>query len=47
MVYPVDFNAQMALNALYLSALGDMLNDKETSYHFKKAYFSLKTRSTR
>jgi neutral trehalase len=43
-VYPVDFNAQQALNALYLSALGDVLNDKEKSYRFKKHYFSLKTR---
>ncbi len=43
-VYPVDFNAQQAMNALYLSALGDVLNDKEKSYRFKKHYFSLKTR---
>lgn len=42
--YPVDFNAQVALNALYLSALGDILNDKDVSYKFKKVYFSLKTR---
>jgi len=42
--YPVDFNAQVALNALYLSALADILNDKEVSYKYKKAYFSLKTR---
>jgi neutral trehalase len=42
--YPVDFNSQAALNALYLSALGDILNDKEIAYRYKKAYFSLKTR---
>ena len=42
--YPVDFNAQVAINALYLSALGDILNDKEIAYRYKKAYFSLKTR---
>jgi neutral trehalase len=42
--YPVDFNTQMALNALYLSALADILNDKETAYQYKKAYFGLKTR---
>ncbi len=42
--YPVDFNTQVALNALYLSALGDILNDKEVGYRYKKAYFSLKTR---
>lgn len=42
--YPVDFNTQAAINALYMSALGDILNDKEVSYRYKKAYFSLKTR---
>ena len=42
--YPIDFNAQQALNALYMSALGDILNDKEKSYRFKRYYFSLKTR---
>jgi neutral trehalase len=42
--YPVDFNSQMALNALYLSALAEILNDKETSYQYKKAYFGLKSR---
>ncbi len=44
MVYPVDFNAQQALNSLYMSALGDILNDKELSFKYKKQYFSLKTR---
>ena len=44
MKYPVDFNTQVAINALYMSALGDILNDKEISYRYKKAYFSLKTR---
>lgn len=43
-VYPVDFNAQQALNALYMSALGDILNDKEISFTYKRHYFSLKTR---
>lgn len=42
--YPVDFNTQMAVNALYMSALADILNDKDTAYRFKKAYFGLKTR---
>ena len=42
--YPVDFNCQMALNALYMSELGDILNDKDVSYRFKRGYFSLKTR---
>ena len=44
MYYPVDFNAQQALNSLYMSALGDILNDKELSFKYKKQYFSLKTR---
>lgn len=42
--YMADFNAAMAMNALYLSALGDILNDKEASFQFKREYFSLKTR---
>jgi neutral trehalase len=43
-VYPVDFNAQQALNALYMAELGDILNDKEISFKYKRHYFSLKTR---
>ncbi|MBN1520370.1 MAG: hypothetical protein JW923_09795 [Spirochaetales bacterium] len=43
-VYHVDFNAAMAINALYMSALGDILNDKDTSFQYKRNYFSLKTR---
>ncbi len=43
-VYPVDFNACMAINCAYMSALGDILNDKEISFQFKRAYFSLKTK---
>ena len=42
--YPVDFNCQMALNALYMSEIGDILNSKELSFRYKRAYFSLKTR---
>jgi neutral trehalase len=42
--FPVDFNAMMAINVLYLSALADILNDKEASFKYKKQYFSLKTR---
>jgi len=44
MQYPVDFNAQQALNALYMSELGDILNDKEISFTYKRHYFTLKTR---
>ena len=44
MSYPIDFNSQMALSALYISNLADLLNDKEVSYRYKKSYFSLKTR---
>jgi neutral trehalase len=43
-LYLSDFNSAMAMNALYLSALGDILNDKEASFQYKRAYFSLKTR---
>ncbi len=42
--YPVDFNAQQAVNALYMSAIGDILNDKELSFRYKRQYFSIKTR---
>ena len=42
--YPVDFNSAMAINVLYMSALADILNDKEASFQYKKQYFSLKTR---
>ena len=42
--YPIDFNAQQTLNALYMSAIGDVLNDKEIGFKYKRAYFSLKTR---
>ena len=42
--YFVDFNAAMAINALYISALGDILNDKEVTYQYKRAYFTIKTR---
>ena len=42
--YPVDFNAAVAVNALYLSFIGDILNDKELSFRYKRLYFSLKTR---
>ncbi len=42
-VYPVDFNAMMAINVLYMSALTDLLNDKESSFQYKRRYFALKT----
>ncbi len=42
--YPIDFNSCMAINMAHISALGDILNDKETSFQYKKMYFSLKTR---
>ena len=42
--YPVDFNTVVALNAFYLSEIGDILNDKELSFKYKRLYFSLKTR---
>ena len=42
--YLIDFNACMAINVLYLSALGDILNDKETMFQYKRTYFTIKTR---
>jgi len=42
--YPVDFNSAMAINAAHMSALGDILNDKDIGFQYKRAYFSLKTR---
>lgn len=42
--YLVDFNSAMAINAAHMSALGDILNDKELSFQYKRQYFSLKTR---
>lgn len=43
-VYPVDFNAIVALNAMYLSEIGDILNDKELSFKYKRLYFSIRTK---
>ncbi|MDR1072092.1 MAG: hypothetical protein LBL45_00230 [Treponema sp.] len=42
-VYPIDFNAMMAINVLYMAALTDLLNDKEASFQYKRQYFALKT----
>jgi neutral trehalase len=41
--YPIDFNAMMAVNVLYMAALTDLLNEKETSFYYKRQYFALKT----
>ena len=43
-VYTVEFNSMMAIFALYMSNIGDILNDKELSFRYKRIYFSLKTR---
>jgi len=42
--YPIDFNTQQAINALYMAQLGEILNDKEISFRYNRLYFSLKTR---
>ena len=42
--YHVDFNTQVAISALFMSSIGDILNDKELSFRYKRQYFSLKTR---
>jgi neutral trehalase len=44
MHYPVDYNCQMAIFALYMAQLGDILNDKEIAFLYKKRYFMLKTK---
>lgn len=43
-VYPIDFNAAVAVNASYMAAIGDILNDKDLSFQFRKLYFSVKTK---
>ncbi len=42
--YYIDFNAAMTVFALYLSNIGDILNDKELAFRYKRVYFALKTR---
>ena len=42
--YTVDYNAAVAVFALYMSYIGDILNDKELSFRYKRIYFSVKTR---
>ncbi|UTC64952.1 hypothetical protein E4O00_01695 [Treponema sp. OMZ 788] len=43
-VFLTDFNSALAVNALYMSALGDILNDKEIDFQYKRMYFTIKTR---
>ncbi|KGE71910.1 MGH1-like glycoside hydrolase domain-containing protein [Spirochaeta lutea] len=43
-VYYCDFNMVMAVNAMYMAELADILNDKEISFFYKRHYFSLKTK---
>ena len=43
-VYTVDYNASVAVFALYMSYIGDILNDKELAFRYKRVYFSIKTR---
>ena len=42
--YTVDFNSAVAIFALYMSSIGDILNDKELAFRYKRIYFSVKTR---
>ncbi|MDR1419112.1 MAG: hypothetical protein LBI86_01940 [Treponema sp.] len=42
--YAMDLNTMIAINVLYMSALADILNDKDASFQYKRQYFSLKTR---
>ena len=43
-VFTVDYNAAIAVFALYMSYIGDILNDKELAFRYKRIYFSVKTR---
>ena len=43
-VYTVDYNAMIAVFALYMSYIGEILNDKELSFRYMRTYFSVKTR---
>lgn len=43
-IYHVDFTVAMTINAMYMAALGDILNDKDIAFIYKRNYFSLKTR---
>lgn len=43
-VYTVDYNSSVAIFALYMSYIGDILNDKELAFRYKRIYFSVKTR---
>lgn len=42
--YEVDYNSLIAVFALFMSYIGDILNDKELSFRYKRIYFSIKTR---
>ena len=42
--YPIDFNAAVAINCAHMSVLGDILNDKDLSFQYRRNYFSIKTR---
>ena len=33
--YPIDFNSAMAVGALYMAALGDILNEKDLNFQYK------------
>lgn len=43
-VYYMDFNTVMAINAHYMAELGDILNDRDISFYYKRQYFGLKTK---
>lgn len=42
--YFIDFNVAVAINALYMTSLADILNDKDMNFVFKRQYFMLKTK---
>ena len=38
--YSLDFNTMMAISALYMAAMADILNDKDSSFLYKRQYFA-------
>ena len=42
--YSIDFNALIANAALYMAYIGDVLNDKEISFKYRRIYYGIKTR---
>ena len=42
--YPIDFNLQQAISALYIAEIGQILNEKYINFRYNQIYFYLKIR---